>query len=193
MPRKPDPTRKPAILEKVVDHFGDTKIEDVTVRGLGRVLGTSAYPVVYHFGSRDALIDAVVEHLATASPPAPLDPAADADALADHLVATFGGLDDPHRALAARLTFELGSVESLDGRDRQHRTHRSHIAAIGAWCREHGADPLHAERAAQRAVMAARGAQWSAIVDRAHTDADAALRRIAHDLATTTARADRVR
>ncbi|MBT1585529.1 TetR/AcrR family transcriptional regulator [Curtobacterium flaccumfaciens] len=191
MPRKPDPTRKPAILEKVVDHFVETKIEDVTVRGLGRVLGTSAYPVVYHFGSREALIDSVVEHLAAARPVATLDPDADADALADHLVAAFGGLDDPHRALAARLTFELGSVESLDGRDRQRRAHRCHVAAIRAWCRAHGADPVLAERAAQDTVMAARGAQWSALVDRAHTEADAALRRIAHDLASSTTGADR--
>lgn len=193
MPRKPDPTRKPAILEKVVDHFVETKIEDVTVRGLGRVLGTSAYPVVYHFGSRDALIDSVVEHLATSHRTPALDPAADTDALADHLVSTFGGLDDPHRALAARLTFELGSVESLDGRDRQRRAHRCQVAAVRAWCRAHGADPVLAERAAQHTVMAARGAQWGALVDGAHTDADAALRRIAHDLAASTAAADRVR
>ena len=193
MPRKPDPTRKPAILEKVVDHFVETKIEDVTVRGLGRVLGTSAYPVVYHFGSRDALIDSVVEHLATSHRTPALDPAADTDTLADHLVATFGGLDDPHRAPAARLTFELGSVESLDGRDRQRRAHRCQVAAIRAWCRARGADPVLAERAAQHTVMAARGAQWGALVDGAHTDADAALRRIAHDLAASTAAADRVR
>lgn len=193
MPRKPDPTRKPAILEKVVDHFVETKIEDVTVRGLGRVLGTSAYPVVYHFGSRDALIDSVVEHLAANRPATALDPASDVDALADHLVATFGGLDDPHRALAARLTFELGSVESLDGRDRQRRAHRCHVAAIRAWCREHGAEPVLAERAAQRTVMAARGAQWSALVDRAQTDVDAALRRIAHDLAAGAPGRDAVR
>ncbi|WNY34864.1 hypothetical protein Q9Q99_07105 [Curtobacterium flaccumfaciens] len=193
MPRKPDPTCKPTILEKVVDHFVETKIEDVTVRGLGRVLGTSAYPVVYHFGSRDALIDSVVEHLAANRPATALDPASDVDALADHLVATFGGLDDPHRALAARLTFELGSVESLDGRDRQRRAHRCHVAAIRAWCREHGADPVLAERAAQRTVMAARGAQWSALVDRAQTDVDAALRRIAHDLAASAPGRDAVR
>lgn len=93
--------------------------------------------------------------------------------------------------MAARLTFELGSVESLDGRDRQRRAHRCHLAAIRAWCRAHGADPVLAERAAQNTVMAARGAQWSALVDRAHTEADAALRRIAHDLASSTTDPDR--
>ncbi|MBF4613503.1 hypothetical protein [Curtobacterium sp. VKM Ac-1376] len=187
MPRKPDPTLKPAILEKVTEHFVDTKIEDVSVRSLGRVLGTSAYPIVYHFGTREALIESVVDHLASARPATALDPGTDAVGLAHHLVATFGGLDDARSALAARLTFELGSVEALDGRDREHRVHRSHTTAIAAWCLAHGYAPGDAERAAQRAVMAARGAQWSAIVDRAHTDADVALRRIADELVARTA------
>jgi AcrR family transcriptional regulator len=187
MPRKPDPTLKPAILAKVTEHFVETKIEDVSVRSLGRVLGTSAYPIVYHFGTRESLIDSVVDHLAAARPAAALDPDTDAAGLAHHLVATFGGLDDAQRALAARLTFELGSVEALDGRDREHRFHRAHVTAIAAWCLAHGYAPDDAERAARRAVMAARGAQWSAIVDRAHTDADTALRRIADDLVARTA------
>jgi AcrR family transcriptional regulator len=186
MPRKPDPTLKPAIVDKVAQHLQVTKIEDVSVRSLGRMLGTSAYPIVYHFGTRAALIDAVVEHLAAASAHLVLDPESDADALTAHLVAVFGGLDDPERALAARLTFELGSVESLDGRDRARTVHRAHVAAIAAWCTAHGCGALAAERAARGAVLAARGAQWSAIVDRERTDLDAALRAVADDLVSGT-------
>lgn len=182
MPRKPDPTLKPAILEKVTQHLLDTKLEDVSVRSLGRVLGTSAYPIVYHFGSRDALIDSVVEHLADTACSAVLDPTSDHTALGDYLVATFGGLDDPHRALAARLTFELGSVEALDGGVRQRTLHRDRVAAISAWCRAHDHDGNAAEQAARTAVMAARGAQWAAIVDRERTDTDAALRAVADRL-----------
>lgn len=183
MPRKPDPTLKPAILEKVTLHLLDTKLEDVSVRSLGRVLGTSAYPIVYHFGSRDALIDSVVEHLADTVCHAELDPGADRTALGDYLVTTFGGLGDPHRALAARLTFELGSVEALDGRARQRGLHRDRVAAVTAWCLAHGYEAAAADRAAHDAVMAARGAQWSTIVDRERTEADAALRAIADRLA----------
>jgi len=182
MPRKPDPTLKPAIIAKVAQHLQDTKLEDVSVRSLGRVLGTSAYPIVYHFGSRDALIDAVVEHLADAVSTATLDPAADQLALADYLVLVFGGLDDPERSLAARLTFELGAVESLDGREREHTFHRAQIDALAAWCRAHGYGRTDADRAAQDAVLAARGAQWGTILDREHTDTDAALRAIARKL-----------
>jgi len=182
MPRKPDPTLKPAIIAKVAQHLQGTKLEDVSVRSLGRVLGTSAYPIVYHFGTREALIDAVVEHLAEAVSTATLDPNADDLALAEYLIAVFGGLDDPERSLAARLTFELGAVESLDGRDRERAFHRQQVAAIAAWCRAHGYGETNADCAAQGAVLAARGAQWGSILDREHADTDAALRTIAHKL-----------
>lgn len=182
MPRKPDPTLKPAIIAKVAHHLRDTKVEDVSVRSLGRVLGSSAYPIVYHFGSRDALIDAVVEDLADTGPAAMLDPDADRSSLARYLVAVFGGLDDPERSLAARLTFELGSVESLDGRDREHVFHRAQVAAIAAWCGARGVDASTADRAARDAVLSARGAQWGAIIDTEHSDLDAELRAIAMGL-----------
>jgi AcrR family transcriptional regulator len=187
MPRKPDPTLKPAIISKVAQHLQDTKLEDVSVRSLGRVLGTSAYPIVYHFGSRDALVDAVVEHLAEATAGLTLDPATDQDGLAAYLVAVFGGLDDPERALAARLTFELGSVESLCDRDRERSVHRAEIDAVAAWCRAHDRCDAEAARTAQGAVLAARGIQWGAVVDPERTDADAALRALAAGLVARTA------
>lgn len=182
MPRKPDPTLKPAIVRKVALHLRETKLEDVSVRSLGRVLGTSAYPIVYHFGTREALIDAVVDHLAATVMRTALDPAADDIGLAEYLVAVFGGLDDPDRSLAARLTFELGAVESLDERDREQLFHREQIAAIATWCRAHGYGEHDAERAARGAVLAARGIQWGTIVDRENTDADALLRGLADKL-----------
>jgi len=187
MPRKPDPTLKPAIISKVAQHLRDTKLEDVSLRGLGRVLGTSAYPIVYHFGSRDALVDAVVEHLAEATARHTLDPDTDQDGLAAYLVAVFGGLDDPERALAARLTFELGSVESLCGRDRERAVHRAEIEAVAAWCRAHDRCDAEAARTAQAAVLAARGIQWGAVVDPERTDADAALRAVAAGLVARSA------
>ncbi|WP_267423970.1 MULTISPECIES: hypothetical protein [unclassified Curtobacterium] len=187
MPRKPDPTLKPAIVSKVAQHLQDTRLEDVSVRSLGRVLGTSAYPIVYHFGSRDALIAAVVEHLADAPAGHTLDPESDEDGLAAYLVAVFGGLDDPERALAARLTFELGSVESLCGRDRERSVHRAAMDAVAAWCRAHDRCDAEAARTAQGAVLTARGIQWGAVVDPDRTDADAALRTLAAGLVAHTA------
>ncbi|WIB25544.1 TetR/AcrR family transcriptional regulator [Curtobacterium sp. MCSS17_015] len=183
MPRKPDPTLKPAIVCKVTEHLRDTRLEDVSVRSLGRVLGTSAYPIVYHFGSRDGLVDAVVEHLSHPVHRVRLDPDGDQHALAGYLSAVFGGLDDPDRFLAARLTFELGSVESLTGHDRHLRLHRSLIETLAAWCRAHGADDCTAVRASRAAVLACRGAQWGAVLDGDVAHTEVVLRGVARRLA----------
>jgi AcrR family transcriptional regulator len=183
MPRKPDPTLKPAIVCKVTDHLHETRLEDVSVRSLGRVLGTSAYPIVYHFGSRDGLIDAVVEHLNQPTQAVRLDPHADERALAEYLQAVYGGLDDRYRFLAARLTFELGAVECLTRHDRHRRLHRTHVETLAAWCRAHGADDRSATRAAQAAVLACRGAQWGAVLDGDAVHTDAVLRGVADRLA----------
>lgn len=184
MPRKPDPTLKPAIVEKVAQHLRETPTGDVSVRSLGRVLGTSAYPIVYHFGTRDALIDAVVDHLDTPTAAQPLDPTTDCSGLAAWLVARFGGLDDPDRALAARLTFELGAVESLGDRTHERRAHRALVDAVAAWCGEHGHTADDATSTARATVSAARGAQWSGVVGSEPSDVDAQLRAIAHGLAS---------
>ena len=179
MPRKPDPTLRPAIVEKVANHLRDTPLEDVSVRSLGRVLGTSAYPIVYHFGSREALIDAVVEYLAAGTGSAELDPAVDGAALADHLVAVYGRLEEPDRALAARLAFELGSVESLTDGTRHRAMHRRQVDSLTAWCVLHGASDDAAAGIAQAAVLDARGAQWGWLIDRDDVELEPALRVIA--------------
>lgn len=183
MPRKPDPTLKPAIVCKVTDHLHTTRLEDVSVRSLGRVLGTSAYPIVYHFGSRDGLIDAVVEHLSRPVLAVCLDPGADEQALAGHLVRVFGDLHVPERFLAARLTFELGAVEYLSGHDRHRRLHQAHVDTLAAWCRAHGARDADAVRVARTAVLAARGAQWGAVLDGDTALADETLRIVARRMA----------
>ena len=183
MPRKPDPTLKPAIVCKVTDHLRTTRLEDVSVRSLGRVLGTSAYPIVYHFGSRDGLIDAVVEHLIGPVLAVRLDPGSDDRALAAYLVRVFGDLHVPERFLAARLTFELGAVEHLSDHDRFRRLQRTHVQTLAAWCRTHGACDADALRLARTAVLAARGAQWGAVLDGDVEHTDEALRGIARRLA----------
>jgi AcrR family transcriptional regulator len=182
MPRKPDPTLKPAIVQKVKTHLHETALEDVSVRSLGRVLGTSAYPIVYHFGTRESLIDAVVDRLAADSGEAVLDPTADDRALVEYMLAAYGRLDDPDRALGARLAFELGSIESLVERSKHRELHRRQVDALTGWCSAHGYGDQDAARAAQAAVLAARGVQWGFLVDHSDLDVDAAIADIAHRL-----------
>jgi AcrR family transcriptional regulator len=182
MPRKPDPTLKPAIVQKVKSHLHETALEDVSVRSLGRVLGTSAYPIVYHFGTRESLIDAVVDRLAADSGEASLDPTADDPALVDYMLAVYGRLTEPDRALGARLAFELGAIESLVERCKHREMHRRQVDALTGWCSAHGYDDKSAARAAQAAVLAARGVQWGYLIDNSDLDVDAAIVDIANRL-----------
>ncbi|WP_066521565.1 TetR/AcrR family transcriptional regulator [Curtobacterium ammoniigenes] len=179
MPRKPDPTLKPAIIRKVAEHLRTTPLESVSVRSLAQVLGTSAYPVVYHFGNRANLIDAIVVDLADNTRSAALDPNGDQTALAAFLLDAYGGLDDPDRALAARLAFEVGAVAALTGRAVHRTLHERDVTTVTAWCATRVSDPVAARTIAERIVLAARGAQWGALLDD-RFDLDGALRAVAH-------------
>ncbi|PZF58646.1 hypothetical protein DEI92_11445 [Curtobacterium sp. MCBD17_034] len=188
MPRRPDPSIKPAIVERVAAHLRATPIEAVTLRGVGRALGTSAYPLVYHFGSRDALVDAVVEHLERTCDHVELDSAATPTDLRSWFREQFGNLGDPDRYLAARLTFELGATEPLRGGCRHRPRHDRQVASVVAWCRHH--DVTDPERRGREAVLYARGVQWGGVLDGDQQAADQALHRIARTLALAAGRAD---
>lgn len=179
MPRKPDPTLKPAIIRKVTAHLRSTPVEEVSVRSLARVIESSAYPVVYHFGTKAALIDAIVLDLADRTRSVSLDPHGDRSVLAAFLLDAYGGLDDPDRALAARLAFELGSVASISGSDTHRRLHERDVDAVAAWCATRVADAVAARTIAERIVLAARGAQWGWLMDADAFDLGGALRAIA--------------
>lgn len=53
-------TRKEDLLEAVVDHVLAHGLIGLTLRPLAAAIGTSDRMLVYHFGSRDALVSAVV-------------------------------------------------------------------------------------------------------------------------------------
>jgi AcrR family transcriptional regulator len=180
VPRRPDPTIKPAIVDRVAVHLRDTPVESVSIRGIGRVLGTSAYPIVYHFGSREALLDAVVARLERGAEPSTLEPDADAAALVDWLLGHFGRLADGGRRLAARLAFELGSTESIRAHGHHRRHHERHTETIAAWCRRHGLPDPDAQ--ARSALLHARGIQWGCLIDGDTVAADLALRAIGRGL-----------
>ena len=62
MPRKPDPERRPEILDAVVDYIADNGIADLSLRPLAKALGHSTFVLTYHFGDKDGLVDAALAH-----------------------------------------------------------------------------------------------------------------------------------
>ncbi len=56
MSRPVDPTRKPQLLEEVVDYLGAHGVAGVTMRNLASALGVSTTVLTYHFGGKRRLL-----------------------------------------------------------------------------------------------------------------------------------------
>ncbi len=54
------------LLDAAVDHFATHGVGDTTLRGLAAGIGTSHRMLIYHFGSRDGLLSAVVKRVEAA-------------------------------------------------------------------------------------------------------------------------------
>ena len=57
--RKPSTTRED-LLRRVIDHLAEHGIAKATFRSLAASLNISTYPLVYYFGSKEQLLEAVV-------------------------------------------------------------------------------------------------------------------------------------
>ncbi|WP_258802988.1 TetR/AcrR family transcriptional regulator [Pseudarthrobacter sp. NS4] len=60
MARPTRPERKAELLGAILDYLMDKTLAELTFRSLAEGLGMSAYVLVYHFGSRDQLINDIV-------------------------------------------------------------------------------------------------------------------------------------
>ncbi len=56
-------TARDVLLEKVLDYFIGHGVRDVSLRTLAANIGTSHRMLIYHFGSREKLLTAVVDHI----------------------------------------------------------------------------------------------------------------------------------
>ena len=55
------PTGRDALLERAIGHFATHGIGDTSLRALAEAIGTSHRMLIYHFGSREGLLAAVVD------------------------------------------------------------------------------------------------------------------------------------
>jgi AcrR family transcriptional regulator len=59
MARPKNPERKPELMAQIIDYLQDRPLADLSFRTLAKGLGVSAYVLVYHFGSREQLINEI--------------------------------------------------------------------------------------------------------------------------------------
>jgi AcrR family transcriptional regulator len=65
MSRRPDPERKPQLLEQILDYLIDKPLSALTFRTLADHLGVSTFTLSYHFGSRAELVAEIVRAITT--------------------------------------------------------------------------------------------------------------------------------
>lgn len=58
--RPEDPTRRPQLLQQLIEYFGDHRLSDLRIRSAAQFCGVSTQVLVYQFGTRDELVAAVV-------------------------------------------------------------------------------------------------------------------------------------
>jgi AcrR family transcriptional regulator len=151
-------TAREALLDRCLEVLYANGIGDQSLREIASGAGTSHRMLIYHFGSRDGLLAAVVARV-EADQRAALLALAEGD-LADASRAFWRRLTDPSLAPAERLFFEI-YVRALHGHKWTPSFRR---AVIDAWeapvmellSRAH-ADPRQARAAARLAVAVTRG------------------------------------
>ncbi|MFZ4843199.1 MULTISPECIES: TetR/AcrR family transcriptional regulator [Mycetocola] len=117
MGRPANPNRRPELLSQILEHVATSSLSRVTFRSLAGALGVSTYVLVYHFGSRRDLIDAILDESVRMRREA-LE-GVDVESLnREEMLAwmreAFITSLEPRHLPGIRLQFEAGSLESID-------------------------------------------------------------------------------
>ncbi|WP_349897483.1 TetR/AcrR family transcriptional regulator [Parafrigoribacterium soli] len=117
MARTPDPERRPALLEQIVEHLLDQPLATLSFRSLASALGVSTYTLVYQFGSRAELLHEIVRAITTRQNVVVESVAAETGDLAAHLRnlrESWEWFLQPRNRQLQRLEFEASMLEAQD-------------------------------------------------------------------------------
>jgi AcrR family transcriptional regulator len=128
----PDPHRRQDLLAHILDHLRTHPLQSVTFRGLAEALGESTFVLVYHFGSKERLLEAAMDAMdhrqaeMVEGDPRTIRP----DELREWATRAWSWrLTDVNRDFQ-RLEFEAALLRTRDGVVRPHA-----IASVAAWRR----------------------------------------------------------
>lgn len=119
MARSPDLHKRPALLADIVEYLLDKSLATVTFRTLADGLGISTYQLVYHFGSRAELIEAIIQTVAdretvVQSGSSVASSSSSLDGLIEGMHLSWQLSITPRGQQLQRLEFEAAVLESLD-------------------------------------------------------------------------------
>ena len=183
MSRKPDPGRKPELLEQILDYLVDKPLAKLTLRTLASALGVSTYTLVYQFGTRDELVSDIVAALSArqydiedrlVTNPGTLD------AYYENLAISWRWTLDPRNRQLQRLEFEASMLEALEP-----ETHNFSRTLYATWLRvgrealeSFGLSPDDAAIEARIMVDAFYGLQYDLVVNNDDARSTAAFERL---------------
>jgi AcrR family transcriptional regulator len=185
VPTEPGPARE-ALLDRCLDFLRHNGFSQLSLREIAAGVGTSHRMLLYHFGSREGLLAAVVGRVEAEQRAALQDMAAVAGDLVEVSRAFWRRVSDPALAPAERLFFEV-YAQALYGREWTAAFRESVIAAWQAPMVELlVARGFTAEQAAHRVrlgIAATRGLLLDLLITGDRSTVDGAAEVLAHVMA----------
>jgi len=130
MPRAVDTERKPSLLAAIIEYFEDKPLSGLSFRTLAQGLGVSSYTLVYHFGTKEKLLDEIVraiaerqkgaESAAVEAAGGAADRAMSIDTHLADLKASFDWALNVDNLKLQRLEFEAAMIEAIDPEQHTH-------------------------------------------------------------------------
>lgn len=177
MGRPPNPNRKPELMGQILQHVATASLAQMTFRSLASALGVSTYVLVYHFGSRQQLIDAILDESVQMR----------RQALQGHDIASFDRATmaawmresfrvslEPRHAAGIRLQFEAGALERIDPDIGQRITesHRVWTELFELWLTRQGLEASRVPATSRLMTDTLFGTQFGYLM---HNDLDRTL------------------
>ena len=180
------PTGRDALLERAVGHFATHGVGDTSLRALADAIGTSHRMLIYHFGSREGLLAAVVDAVEAGARETLARMVAESRADPDPLDAglRYWRLVTDDALVYGPLFFELSSHAMLGlphAVDLRGRLVTTWLDALAAMWRSRGVPARTARTQARLDLAVARGLLHDLLLTGDRRGVDAAMRRYARD------------
>ena len=162
MPRPTDPDRRPALLDEAVSDLARHGLAGLSLRPLADRLGVSTYALTYHFGSKQGLLNAVVNRALERQAAELTDVLASTAGPADAVRAVWGWMAT--RRDENRLVWEVVVVrEPPLNADLRRRAVATWVSFVAEGLAARGMPTNHARREATKLYATLSGLELAAI------------------------------
>jgi len=167
--RKANPNRRIVLLDGITEALYSRPIGEISFRTLAESLGVSTYTLVYHFGTREELLQAILQSITDQQNVALELPDADLrtiDDLTAHLEHAFEVMANPDNRQLQRIEIEAAmlGVMSPDLLSDARRTFDAWLQVLRSGLRAMGLDDEMAERGARTLIDGMYGIKYDLVL-----------------------------